>query len=91
MFSTVDLRQHKHTDEKYPGDNCTSKMANVRGLLVLSLVCLLLCQMMTLSEACPKTKCTLQGCGIYCCNKGHTCLNNCMCGWANSWSYPLKC
>ncbi|KAI0217639.1 hypothetical protein LSAT2_030622 [Lamellibrachia satsuma] len=49
-------QQHKHTDEQYPGDNCTSKMANVRGLLVLSLVCLLLCQMMSLSEACAKKK-----------------------------------
>ncbi|KAI0219378.1 hypothetical protein LSAT2_029068, partial [Lamellibrachia satsuma] len=39
-------QQHKHTDKQYPGDNFTSQMANVRGLLVLSFVCLLLCQVM---------------------------------------------
>ncbi|KAI0236286.1 hypothetical protein LSAT2_013139 [Lamellibrachia satsuma] len=68
-------QRHKGTDEQYPGDNCTSKMANVRGLLVLSLVCLLLCQTMSLSEACAKKKVKCHGsyCGDFCCPPGVEC------------------
>ncbi|KAI0210062.1 hypothetical protein LSAT2_005205 [Lamellibrachia satsuma] len=51
---TLQLRQH--TAYRYIGDNCTSGMANVRRLLVLSLVCLLLCQMMPLNEACRRRR-----------------------------------
>ncbi|KAI0212844.1 hypothetical protein LSAT2_002208 [Lamellibrachia satsuma] len=62
------VQQDKHTDDQYPGHNCTSKMANVRGLLVLGLVSLLLFQMMSLSEACIKNKrCHSPVCGTYCC------------------------
>ncbi|KAI0215031.1 hypothetical protein LSAT2_032950 [Lamellibrachia satsuma] len=55
-YDSPPVQQHKYTDEQYPGENSTSKMANVRGLLVLSFVCLLLCQMMSLSEACRKVE-----------------------------------
>ncbi|KAI0224384.1 hypothetical protein LSAT2_024607 [Lamellibrachia satsuma] len=72
-------QRHKRTDDQYPGDNCISKMANVRGLLVLSLVCLLLCQMMSLSEACAKkVKCHENRCGDFCCHPGNEC-NGCGC------------
>ncbi|KAI0222017.1 hypothetical protein LSAT2_026726, partial [Lamellibrachia satsuma] len=79
-------KQHKHTDEQYPGDNCTIKMANVRGLLVLSLVCLLLCQMMSLSEEAywvswATRKCNLAGCNPFCCHPKSYCHITCRCGW----------
>ncbi|KAI0242361.1 hypothetical protein LSAT2_013708 [Lamellibrachia satsuma] len=55
-------------------------MANVRGLLVLSFVCLLLCQMMSLSEACTKIKkCTSVHCGTFCCRRFTMCLSSCKC------------
>ncbi|KAI0219517.1 hypothetical protein LSAT2_028951 [Lamellibrachia satsuma] len=44
------VQQHRHTDGRYPGNTCTGGMANARGLLVLSLVCLLVCQVV-LEEA----------------------------------------
>ncbi|KAI0232044.1 hypothetical protein LSAT2_017618 [Lamellibrachia satsuma] len=78
--------EHPHADD--PGDNCTSKMANVRGLLVLSLVCLLLCQMMSPSEACRKPEptpppkpmnCASRTCGTYTCPGGYIC-NYGVCG-----------
>ncbi|KAI0231742.1 hypothetical protein LSAT2_017881 [Lamellibrachia satsuma] len=66
-------------------------MANVRGLLVLSLVCLLLCQMMSLSEACAKKKCNVRGCKTFCCPSGASCHHACRCGWGGSTSTPKKC
>ncbi|KAI0242751.1 hypothetical protein LSAT2_011261 [Lamellibrachia satsuma] len=71
--------EHPRTDN--PGDNCTSKMANVRGLLVLSLVCLLLCQMMSPSEACgkPVTCNDSKKCVKYYCT-GDTVCNYSICG-----------
>ncbi|KAI0215502.1 hypothetical protein LSAT2_032441 [Lamellibrachia satsuma] len=85
-------QQHKHTDEQYPGDNCTSKMANVRGLLVLSVVCLLLCQMMSMSEACSLRKCTSRWCDTYCCRKEHECgITSCMCYYGHKSIKPMKC
>ncbi|KAI0218181.1 hypothetical protein LSAT2_030096 [Lamellibrachia satsuma] len=69
-------------------------MANVRGLLVLSLVCLLLCQMMPLNEACrrrrrgggnsggglPKKRCYSFKCGNYCCGYRQYCyISKCLC------------
>ncbi|KAI0225611.1 hypothetical protein LSAT2_023641 [Lamellibrachia satsuma] len=72
------VQQHKHTDDQYPGHNCTSKMASVRCLFVLCLVCLLLCQMMSLSEACSKKTCHSKVCGTYCCASGQIC-RNCNC------------
>ncbi|KAI0240084.1 hypothetical protein LSAT2_009195 [Lamellibrachia satsuma] len=55
-------------------------MANVRVLLVLSLVCLLLCQMMSLSEACAKSKkCASVDCGTFCCHGYSMCLSSCTC------------
>ncbi|KAI0221734.1 hypothetical protein LSAT2_027001 [Lamellibrachia satsuma] len=68
------VQQHKHTDNQYIGHNCTSKMANVRGLLVLGLVSLLLCQMMSLGEACEKIAvCISRTCGKYCCGPHYKC------------------
>ena len=51
MLTCIFAHTHicKHTTRSqycsscFAGDKCTSKIANVRGLLVLSLVCLLLC------------------------------------------------
>ncbi|KAI0220300.1 hypothetical protein LSAT2_028193 [Lamellibrachia satsuma] len=71
------VQRHKHTDDQFPGDNYTSKMANVRGLLVLSLVCLLLYQMMSPSEACRKRRstkdCRSSGCTDFCCPEDADC------------------
>ncbi|KAI0235573.1 hypothetical protein LSAT2_013901, partial [Lamellibrachia satsuma] len=73
---------YSHCDRKYThrrsiycfaGDNCTRKMANVRGLLMLSLMCLLLCQMMSPTEACSPTKCRSIKCGSYKCPSTSVC------------------
>ncbi|KAI0237365.1 hypothetical protein LSAT2_012112 [Lamellibrachia satsuma] len=40
----------EHSVDRYTGDTCTGGMTIVRGLLVLSLMCLLLCRM-SLGEA----------------------------------------
>ncbi|KAI0240296.1 hypothetical protein LSAT2_009018 [Lamellibrachia satsuma] len=82
-------RHNTQTDDRYPGHNCTSKMANVRGLLVLSLVCLLLFQMMSPSRACVKTsKCESEKCGVYSCASGATCnYSTCNCWDPNN---PIK-
>ncbi|KAI0214901.1 hypothetical protein LSAT2_033086 [Lamellibrachia satsuma] len=69
----VTLQLHQHIEYRYPGDTCTSEMTNVRGLLVLSLVCLLLCQMTSLSEACGKRKCHSLRCGIWYCHRKYQC------------------
>ncbi|KAI0210065.1 hypothetical protein LSAT2_005208 [Lamellibrachia satsuma] len=93
-WCVVTLQLRQHTAYRYPGDNCTSGMANVRRLLVLSLVCLLLCQMMSLNEACrrrrnsggnggsglPKKKCYSVKCGHYCCDFRQLCyVIKCLC------------
>ncbi|KAI0221174.1 hypothetical protein LSAT2_027431 [Lamellibrachia satsuma] len=66
-------------------------MANVRGLLVLSLVCLLVFQMMSPSEAAPPPRhmCTKspKKCGIFSCPKGRICIyDGCVC-WYIMMSY----
>ncbi|KAI0222326.1 hypothetical protein LSAT2_026429 [Lamellibrachia satsuma] len=67
-------------------------MANVRGLLVLGLVCLLLCQMMSLSEACPKKKkCFERNCPTFCCTVPQKCLSNCKCSLLGLTGEPLQC
>ncbi|KAI0213771.1 hypothetical protein LSAT2_001157 [Lamellibrachia satsuma] len=66
-------------------------MANVRRLLVLSVVCLLLCQMMSLSEACSKHRCFSGNCGYFCC-KARSACSGCKCVDRHGAYYPpLKC
>ncbi|KAI0220777.1 hypothetical protein LSAT2_027758 [Lamellibrachia satsuma] len=56
-------------------------MANVRGLLVLSLVGLLLCQMMSVSVVkAAQRKCQSAECGTYYCRDKYICnLSKCKC------------
>ncbi|KAI0221692.1 hypothetical protein LSAT2_027029 [Lamellibrachia satsuma] len=77
--------QHRHTDGRYPGESSTCKMVNVRGLLVLCFVCLLLCQVVHVTEACPRKKtdtrtCSSARCRAYTCKRWETCTSNCGCG-----------
>ncbi|KAI0242997.1 hypothetical protein LSAT2_009272 [Lamellibrachia satsuma] len=83
------VQQHKHTDDQYSVD--TSKMENVRRLLVLSLVCLLLCQMVPVIEACGKKKCNSPKCRTFCCYKSQYC-GRCHCvAPLGGYEPPLKC
>ncbi|KAI0242928.1 hypothetical protein LSAT2_010517, partial [Lamellibrachia satsuma] len=62
-------------------------MANVRRLLVLSVVCLLLCQMMSLSEGCTQHKCFSGTCGYFCCKPRSAC-SGCSCVDRHGAYYP---